>query len=739
MVAQVSLSPTPGLYDNSVEVQLSGADAGAVFYTTDGGQPGQSSRRYDGEPIVLNRSATIRVLHIDPDGNHHHLGGTYLIGEPPSELMTVAVGIDPWRLFHPDRGWFQPGPDSANWLTHAEHAARVDVFEADGTPVHGGTMGLRLFGGRSRAFPQKSFSLSGRKKYGNKRIRHPLFGDEAGDSFRFVVLRNGGSDWGRSYLRDALLTGLLQDGSWDLDRQAARPARVYLNGRYWGLYHLRKKINPRFLADRYEGVHKDSIDLLEHQAGVKHGDGRAYAELRSFITDHDLRRREHYARLAELMDVDNFQRLQIAQTYFANQDAGGNIRYWRPRSPEGRFRWILYDVDQGFGLHRQQGWEANTLEQFTDPDGPAWPNPPWSTLFQRKLLANADYRRLFVNRSLDYLHTDFSPEVVVERIDAAASAIAAEMPRQVARWGGGMARWRYHVDHLRRFARRRPAALREHYRDFFAGGPDREVALSAGRGGYVRLNQNIHVGAGGLTGRYFAYYPLELEAVAEPGYRFVGWEGITGDEPKVLQSLAEDRAYTLHATFEAIDHPLADRVIVNEISPRSGTAGDWLEIYNRTDNAVDLTGWYLTDDSHRRFVFPTTLLPAHGYLVICEDTPSFDAAFPTVTDRLGNLPFGLHKRTDRVGLYAADDAYVNALTYDISHPPDMAFTYALALPGLDNRRHRHWVTEAGPGTPGSANPTHLQQALLGRRHYWLRVGFGVSVILLICILRVLKE
>jgi len=45
------------------------------------------------------------------------------------------------------------------------------------------------------------------------------------------------------------------------------------------------------------------------------------------------------------MDIDNYQRLQIAQTYFDNRDAGGNIRYWRPQTPGGRWRWILYDVE----------------------------------------------------------------------------------------------------------------------------------------------------------------------------------------------------------------------------------------------------------------------------------------------------------------------------------------------------------------------------------------------------------
>ncbi len=714
-----------------------GGDAGAIHYTVDGSQPNERSPLYQGERLPLKHTAVLRASVILRGASIAEVGGTYLIDEPSTKLLTVCLGIEPWRLFNRRNGWFMEGtdPERPNWDTHREHPVHIDIFEADGSRVHAGTMGFRMFGGASRSHPQKSFSLSGRKTYGNKRIDYPLFGPEGLDDFRFLVLRNGGSDWGRSFIRDALLTGLLKDQSWTVDVQDARPAQVYINGKYWGIYHLREKLNPRFLEDHHDGVDKDSLSLLEHENSVKHGRATEYETLRTFVRQADFSDPEAYAQLGTLMDIDNYQQLQIAQTYFDNQDAGGNIRYWRPHGRDQRFRWILYDVDQGFGLHRTDGWTSNTLALYTAADGPVWPNPPWSTLFQRKLLANKGYRRNFVNRTLDYLHTDFSAEAVTEQINATVQAIAPEMPRQLVRWGLRPEIWEYQIDQLRRFALYRPAYLREHYRKFFSGGPDRTVRLSASLGGYVVLNDNLQVGTDGLEGAYFANFPVSIRAQPEPGYHFAGWEGTDVESDSLELDIREDRSYTLRANFVPARHPAAEFLIINEICPKNDQTGDWVELYNRGDQAIDLTNWFLVDGGGKRYVLPRAVLRGKGYLVVCRDHPKFSLTYPKIRDHIGGLPFGLNKTEDRIGIYSSDGAYVNAVSYQLEERIDSSFTYALALPGLDNTRHRNWVAVAGPGTPGSPNPAHLQTAIMSRQRFWVRVGIGLALLLVVGVIR----
>ncbi|MBC6995736.1 CotH kinase family protein [Neolewinella lacunae] len=718
-----------------------------VRYTLDGSTPTANSLSYT-EALRLERTTVLRFQAFDsagrPQGPPH--GGTYLIGEPPTRLLTVAVIIDPWRLFDPVHGWFVAGPGAdpgdwkqpgANWWTRKQHPAHVDLIETDGRNVFSATTDWRMFGGMSRLHAQKSFSLSARKAYGAKRFRHPLFGPEGPEDCQFLVVRNGGSDWQRAYLRDALLTGLLRDPSWDLDHQAARPVQVYLNGKYWGIYHLREKINPQFIADRHDIADKDDIDLLEHEETVKHGQLGSYQRLIDFVAANDLSQPGPYRRVQELMDVDNYQRLQIAQTYFDNRDAGGNIRYWRNRSdPASRWRWILYDVDQGFGLHDGEAYRRNTLAFFTEANGPAWPNPPWSTLLQRKLLTNPHYRCGFVNRSLDYLHTDFAPATVLAAIEKRVAELEQDMPRQLARWKGSEQHWRIHLDRLRTFARERPTYLREHLRTHFAAGEDREVYVAAGPGGRVVLNHNVAAGEEGIRGRYFAHFPIHLRAVAEKGYVFQGWEGLEATDPTVELDLADARPRRIRANFEPLRHALAERIVFTEICPASAAAGDWLEIHNRSAQTVNLRDWQITDGTHE-LRLPALDLRAGGYLVLSEDPVRFAAAYPGLPTPLA-LPFGLRKSGETLGIYGPLGAFVNSIDF-APEPTPGDFVYALTDPGLDNTDPRYWATAAGPGTPGQPNPRELESAVLTSSDFYWRIGFGLLVLLAVVALRVVTS
>ena len=741
--ARVGITPRGGFLARSAGAVLHHEGPGDIRYTLDGSTPGRNAPIYAGGSIPIERTTTLRAVVTDGEGRPLGpvTGASYLIDEPPTELLTLSVAIDHWRLFDPVRGWYLAGPGAdpghwkqpgANWWTRREHPAHLEIIEPGGRSVFAGTTGFRMFGGMSRLEPQKSFSLSVRGQYGERKIDYPLFGEAGNDDFRFLVARNGGSDWGRSYLRDALLTGLLRDESWDLERQAARPVQVYLNGRYWGIYHLREKINARFLADRFAAVHPDSLDLLEHRGTVKRGSGRAYQKFLGDLASRDPARSADMRQLQRQIDTDNYMRLQIAQTYFDNRDAGGNIRYWRPHGPDGRFRWVLYDVDQGFGLHREGAAATNTIEFYTDPTGPTWPNPPWSTLLQRKLLRNADYRRDFVNRSLDYLQTDFATPTVLAQIDERVAALEHDMPRHLARWQRKDKFWRLHLERLRTFARERPAHLREHLRELADGGPDEQLSVGATAGGHLLLNGNLRI-RDRYVGRYFSRLPVRVAAVPERGYRFAGWAGTDDTAPEL--DLRLDRPRALTARFEPLRHELADRVIINEVCPRGGGSGDWVELYNRGDRTADLRDWILADGSGQEFRLPAVQLDPGDYLVACRRVEKFRRRFPGTHNVVGGLPFGLNRRADRLGLYSRRGAYVNEVSWT-TEARDSAFTLALVLPGLDNTLAENWVVEEGAGTPNLPNPTHLVTAVIDRQDYWLRIGVGLSVLLLIGVWRV---
>ncbi|MEK7253229.1 MAG: CotH kinase family protein, partial [Bacteroidota bacterium] len=413
---QVEFLPEGSFFQDSVTVQLL-APGAKIYFTTDGSKPKPAPELRYFKPIHLQKTAVIRALAVATDKSWSYIfSQTYFINEPETTLPIVSLSIAPGRLFDPETGLYMKGVNAidtlwqlpgANFWSRQETSCNLEFFETNGKCVVRSQAGLRLFGGMSRLFPQKSFALAARSQYGESRFRHPVFGKSGLKKYKHLVLRNSGSDFGKTHFRDGLLTHLVKD--WDVDVQDYRPAHVYLNGKYWGIYNLREKVNRYFIAGHHH-VDKDSLDLIEHQLTKRTGSTAHYRRLLSFLEKNSLASPQNFAWVNSQMEVNNFLDYQIAQIYFDNQDAGGNIKFWRPQTENGRWRWILYDADWGFGLYDQKAWRNNSLDFHTEPDGPTWPNPPWSTLLLRKLLENKDFERRFVNRFADYLNSDLESQ-----------------------------------------------------------------------------------------------------------------------------------------------------------------------------------------------------------------------------------------------------------------------------------------------------------------------------------------
>ena len=732
-----------GHYRGSVQVELQSPRA-VIYYSLNGSRPGKWSKKYTG-PIELKRTAILRAVAYRDQLSSEIVSHTYFIDEPPSDLPIVSIGISPNLLFDHEKGIFMQGTEAidtlwnipgANFWTRREYTASTEIFESDGQCVHRSLSGFRLFGGISRLFPQKSMVIVARDEYGEKRIKHRIFGDKGLKKFKFLVLRNSGSDWGKSHFRDAFMTGLTKD--WDIEQQDSRPAHVYLNGKYWGIYNIREKINRYFISD-HRDVDKDSVDIIEHRMTVKRGSSKYYRELLDYLETHDLSRPEYYAYVRGLMEVDNFMDFQIAQIFFDNRDGGGNIRFWRPRQPEGRWRWILFDTDWGFGLHHDQAYAFNSLNFHTEADGPHWPNPPWSTFILRKLLENEDFRLAFLNRFADRLNTCFDSSYVLAEIDRHVAGLLPEIGRHLDRWNLSESFWRQHVDRMREFGRHRNRYMWQFLSDRFEPGPLKTLELSSGKGGYVVLNENLEISGRKFKGRYFAKVPVSIRAVPHYGYRFSHWEGIAADDSpnELYLSLEQWSELELKAVFEPYFHPLTNRVIINEIGPNNKKSEDWIEIFNNTEKRISLEGWKLTDSKHA-FILPKIFIDPHDYLVVCEDSAKFVKHFSDSYNAIGDLGFGINKRKETIGLFTDDNALIDSLSYELE-PTDSVFSLSLLLPRLDNSDLENWEMRYGDGTPNSPNPYYVESRIRKVQALWMQAGIAAGIVLICLMLLYLRR
>ena len=176
-------------------------------------------------------------------------------------------------------------------------------------------------------------------------------------------------------------------GNLEIDYQEYRPSIVFLNGEYFGIHNIREKLNKYYLSSIH-GVDPDNIDLVEisKEVIINEGDDIAYNHMMDFAAGNDLSNTENYNYIKTLMDIDEYIDYNIAEIYAANADwPGSNLKMWRQKSPPGKFRWMIYDLDFGFGGNGEGQYYNNTLELATATNGPDWPNPPWSTLLFRTI------------------------------------------------------------------------------------------------------------------------------------------------------------------------------------------------------------------------------------------------------------------------------------------------------------------------------------------------------------------
>ena len=713
----VTVSVPGGFYASAVTVELT-PDLGEIRYTLDGSDPDSSSALYTA-PFAISETAVLKAIRYQ-DNRRPSLVTymTYLIGVD-TDLPVISLITDPYNLFDYNYGIYADGPGwtpnpphhGANYWMDWERPAHVQFFDDQKSLGFSEDCGIEIYGAYTRSFPQKSFTVKFKDPYNPSSLEYPLFPDFELTTFKSFILRNSGNDFQYTHIRDAMMQSLIRD--LDIDYLEYRPAAAYLNGEYWGIYNIREKINEHYVANRH-GVDPDNIDMLEGNMQVIHGDSQHYTELINYISTNDMSTDEAYDYIDSMIDIDNCLLYFAAEVYYNSQDwPANNIKYWRERSATGKWRWIIFDLDFGFNLYETNGQSEDHLYYLlsgieTRPGS----NPPWSTLLPRKLMENPRIRNQFINLIADLLNTNFKSERVVARINEMADHIANEGLKHRERWEISQYTFDDHLQRMRTFANERPGYVRGFVENFFNCGNNGTITVNATKGGKVRLNSlELDSTDFSWSGTYFTGNSVNLTALAEAGYRFDGWSGAeTSAEESIKLNVSSSTS--LFASFSP-DSTAGKRIVINEINYNAAEEfdpGDWIELYNNSDQTIDLSNWYYSDsDPDHQFFLPAgTMLEPGDYLVLVENASAFSALFPDVENYLGDTDFGLSGSGEFMKLVNSIDEIEDSLTYDDNAPwptePDgNGPTLELVDANSDNSLGESWRASAGHGTPGKVN------------------------------------
>ena len=635
LVPNLEFSHDGGYYENNVNVILTSSIPGStIHYTLDGSIPDQTDPIYSApitmaellnQPaiIALNQSAvgwTSPVTNVDMINTLravvYHNGeaitpietNSYLVGGIHEIDMPIAsITVENNCLFDQDTGYYIPGPNpgSAVWYYNGnfhqqnrEVPAHIEFFEPDGEVAIDQDAGLKLHGGLTKTYSQKSLKLVARSEYGEGEFKHKFFEDSDLEEYDRIIFRNTGQDYNRAMMRDAVINDLAE--GLDLERQHTRPTIVFLNGEYWGIHSLREKIDEHHLENLY-GVTKDSIDLLQVNGSVMEGSDDDYDEFYDYVMNQDLTDNQTFEWILDNVDLENFADYFITQMYFNNREwPHNNIKFWKHQADGNKWRWILFDADVTAGAWPPTNANNSAYDWMADTNGyPVWSRGPWL-----HMLTNEDYRNYYINRSADLQNTNFSLQKCLDMIGMHKDRYMPQIADHIARWQHipTVSDWESRVSTFSLFATLRPDEYWDHTVDYFglSGTSNLTLDQSVAGAGQIKVSTLQHENFP-WTGEYYNDTPIPIEAIPAQGYSFSHWEETGETDPTIEVTLTGNATYT--AVYE-LTTPLATGVVFNEllasnmngITDTAGNTEDWLELYNGSNSVMNVAGLFMTDD-----------------------------------------------------------------------------------------------------------------------------------------------
>lgn len=551
-------------------------------------------------PMSAYRLPVVSIS-VATNGLFNYQTGIYMLGKVFDDYVRAHPGEA--LTGHTPANYTQRGPE---W----EQPGYLEWFEPDGRRMFAQSVRIDIQGQSSRSFRQKSLGLKPLDDgISPGAFHYPFFPgltNRAGvDLGRFDRLRlsNSGNDWAYTLMRDALCHELAKHTR--IDTLAYRPTVVILDGEFWGIHNLREQQDEDYLSAHYDLPSSEVVicqnagELLQGNPG----DERHYQTLTNYVATQDISQPAQYAKVGTWMDLENFATYQASEIYFGNADwPHNNIRFWRLRTPtfqpdapygqDGRWRWLLFDVDLGYGHAWSGGVSENSLAYAMAPGGRLGTEPHWSTLLFRRLLLNTEFRNLFINTMADLLNSSFRESRATNVVNEIQSWIAPAIPDHVRRWrmlGDSTNAWRSEVNTLRLFAAQRPSHVRlDMVQQFHLPGFSPITLDCDPRGAgelqinSLRLQEQLDgvVSATNLfpwRGTYFRTVPIQVEAKARPGYRFIGWKGMDASAGSPLLRWELNGPTNLVAQFERwiAPHRLSDGPFRLSEWSRNAAAGSY--------------------------------------------------------------------------------------------------------------------------------------------------------------------
>lgn len=390
------------------------------------------------------------------------------------DMKVLNLNFDPEDLFDENKGIYVAGNahksdrwnawwPKANFSMKWKKNAHLTLFDKRGNVKVEEDVTAKVVGFGVSGFPQKSLRLDFKKK------RRKYTGlNEVYENYSYapstIILRNSGQDFTSTMFRDLLAHKIADD--LDFEKQLGWPVAVFINGEYWGIQNIREKVDEYYFEKGME-IEKKEYSVYEDCGTPVIGDKKAYNKLQKFLRDST----KTFEDFEELIDINSAVDYILFEMYIGNYDwPSVNNKYWKEK--DGKWRWILNDVDYSFGFSNmgiKHNAEFNAFENGTVINNDVWPHKTCATYINHRLFGFPEFRELFKSRYQELAVTTFEPKALIARIDAMQKKYEHEMKYHIARWqypwNKGV--WYGEIQQMRDFVTQRPAIFEKQMIEYF--------------------------------------------------------------------------------------------------------------------------------------------------------------------------------------------------------------------------------------------------------------------------------
>lgn len=522
-----TFSHVAGFYNSTISVQISSDNPSAkIYYTTDGSEPTLSSLLYS-SPISINKSVPLRAIAVvDGEISSCVATATYFVGvnEIPTSTKVVSLSTNVDYVTGDELGILVVGRNGsavpsycgsrdarANYMNDWDRPCNFELFDEQNLPQISQEVKIGTFGACSRTKPIKSIKVKANKVYGTNKINYPIFNEKENLKWKSIVLRNSGNDFGRMLFRDGFLQSLAVSGM-DLDHQAYEPSVVFLNGEYYGMMGIRERTNKDFIYSNY-GLDEDEFCLEETQDTAK--ECESFNEILD-LAKQDMNSAATFMKMEELMDVNEFLNYFMTQIYFCNQDwSAGNNKLWK-KNENGKWRWILYDLD----------YTTSVYNNYLQTSGFTYAA---KCGYFSRFIKNSEIKKRLMTKFVAHAGTTFDPEYVSHFLDSMVANVEFEADYYfdylLAKKYNEAGNWRDEVEKVRNFVSNRKDYVMTHVKDSLGLGdplPIRIYADIEGAGFVLNDLENVH--KKDFRSSYFRSSEISVTPIVPDGYFFKNWE-----------------------------------------------------------------------------------------------------------------------------------------------------------------------------------------------------------------------